>query len=195
MEGLVMASVKLNPVLEGIHGKVGDLVFKRYEDEVIIARKPDHVTQPNTPAQVAVKERFKLAAFYGKTANADPATKAIYAGRAKEKHIPVFALMVADFFNAPVINEVDLSSYAGRTGDIIRIQASDDFEIRNVSVQMREPETGEEIDGGAAVLGPNNIWSFTAQSNIPPDHPFVIEVSATDRPGHKGTKTLTHTVH
>ena len=36
-----MAKVKLNPVLEQLRGQVGDLVFKRYGDEVVISRKPD----------------------------------------------------------------------------------------------------------------------------------------------------------
>jgi len=34
-----MARVKLNPILEGMRGQVGDLVFKRYGDGVIISRK------------------------------------------------------------------------------------------------------------------------------------------------------------
>ncbi len=89
---------------------------------------------------------------------------------------------------------MDLSTYVGQSGDLIRIRASDDFEVKGVSVQMREPETGEQIDGGDAVRGTDNIWVFTAQSTIPHDHPFVIEVSATDRPGHKTVKTQTHTV-
>ena len=55
-------------------------------------------------------------------------------------------------------------------------------------------DLGEEIDGGPAVLGPDNVWVYTAQANIPQNHPFVIEVTATDRPGHKAVNTQTHTV-
>ena len=36
-----MARVKLNPILEQVRGQVGDLVFKRYGEGVIISRKPD----------------------------------------------------------------------------------------------------------------------------------------------------------
>ena len=36
-----MAKVKLNPTLEAIQGKVGDLVFKRWEGDEIVARMPD----------------------------------------------------------------------------------------------------------------------------------------------------------
>ena len=189
-----MAKVKLNPVVLDVHGKMGDIVFKQFEDRTIIARKGQS-HQPNSPAQLAVRERFRLAAFYGKTAFADPVTRAAYAGKAKNKRTRVFAMMVGDFFNAPVVDEVDLSAYAGRSGDVIRVRASDDFEVTGVSVQMREPSSGEPLDGGAAVRGADNVWVFTAQSNIPHDHPFVIEVSATDRPGHKTSNTQTHTIH
>jgi len=36
-----MAKVKTNPIIEQLRGKVGDLVFKRYGDEVVLTRVPD----------------------------------------------------------------------------------------------------------------------------------------------------------
>ncbi len=86
-----MANVKLNPVLDGVHGMIGDLIFKQYQDQTVLARKPDAVHQPNSAAQLAVREKFRLAAFYGKTAIADPTTKALYAAKSKQKGVPVFA--------------------------------------------------------------------------------------------------------
>jgi len=52
-----MAEVKLNPVMEQIRGKVGDLVFRRYEDEVVIARKPDLSGRTPTPGQRRLRGR------------------------------------------------------------------------------------------------------------------------------------------
>ena len=49
-----MAKVKLNPILERVRGTVGDLVFKRYEDEVVITRKPDFEGVAPTAAQQAL---------------------------------------------------------------------------------------------------------------------------------------------
>ena len=77
-----------------------------------------------------MREQFKLAAGYGKAALADPATKALYETVAKGKGIPVFALTIADFFNAPAVDEIDLSAYTGKAGETIRVRASDDFEVR-----------------------------------------------------------------
>ena len=36
-----MAKVTLNPIIDAIHGKVGDLVFKRWEDQEIVSKMPD----------------------------------------------------------------------------------------------------------------------------------------------------------
>jgi hypothetical protein len=88
---------------------------------------------------------------------------------------------------------VDLSAYTGQTGQVIRVRATDDFEVTGVSVKMRETDTGEEIDGGDAVKGSDGTWAFTAQATIPNGHTFAIDVTATDRPGNKTVKTLTHT--
>jgi len=54
-----MAKVRLNPILEQVRGKVGDLVFKRSGEEVIISRKPDFSERqlseahPSTPPRSA----------------------------------------------------------------------------------------------------------------------------------------------
>jgi hypothetical protein len=144
-----------------MRGKVGDLGFKRFENQTVVARVPDHVHQPNSAAQLAVREKFRQATVYAKAAIADPAIKALYAEKAKAKHVPTFALMIADFFKAPVIDDVDLSAYTGATGSVIRVRATDDFEVTGVSVQLREPDTGDPIDGGDAVKATDGTWVAT----------------------------------
>jgi hypothetical protein len=148
-----MARVKLNPVLEGIRGQVGDLVFKRYGDEVVISRKADPTGKPPSEAQLAHRERFREAALYGKLVMADPERKALYEEEAAAKGQPVFSLTLADFFNAPSVDEVDLSGYAGQVGDAIVIRAHDDFDVAGVSVTLTEAG-GAALESGAAVETP-----------------------------------------
>ena len=57
-----MAKIKLNPVMEAMRGSIGDLVFRRFGEEVVVGRKPDPSVHPPTPGQQAVRERFRLAA-------------------------------------------------------------------------------------------------------------------------------------
>jgi hypothetical protein len=183
-----MAKVKLNPVLEGFHGAVGDLVFRKYGEEVIVGRKPDPTGKAPTPGQLAVREQFRLAAVYGKAVLADPVSKALYTTEAKAKGIPAFALALADFFNEPTVDEVDLSAYAGAVGDVIRIRAHDDVAITGVAVSIRAVD-GTVLEQGPASSGNDGVFQYTATRALTPGQQVSIEVTATDRPGHHTLKT------
>ena len=179
-----MAKVKLNPILEQISGQVGDLVFKRYGDEVVVARKPDLEGLEPSEAQLAQRERFREAAFYGKMVMADPETKAIYEEVARAKGQPLFSLLVADFFNAPSVDVVDLSGYTGAAGDEIVIRARDDFDVVGVSVALTDAD-GNPIESGEATETPpdSGRWIYTATAAVTTGTTVRIAVTATDRPG------------
>ena len=73
------AKVKLNPVLEQMRGPVGDLVFKRYLDAVIVGSKPDRSGVQPTEVQLQHLARFRQAVLYRQLMMADPEKKALYA--------------------------------------------------------------------------------------------------------------------
>ena len=187
-----MAKIKLNPVMEAMRGSIGDLVFKRYGEEVIVGRKPDPSQHPPTVGQQAVREQFRLAAVYGKTVMADPATKAVYEVAAKGKGTPVFALTIADFFNEPTVDEIDLSTYTGHAGETIRIRAHDDVEVTGVAVAIRGPG-GQALEQGVTTAAADGTWTYQTTTTVAEGQTVVIEVTATDRPGHKTTKTQAKT--
>lgn len=184
--------VKMNPWLEQAHGKSGDLVFKKYGNEVIIARRAQP-HEPNTPAQQAVKQNFKLAAVYGKTVMANPTELATYKARAKELGKPVFSVIVADFLTAPVVDEIDLSQYGGQTGDVIAIRAHDDVQVTGVQVQVRDTNGTVLEQGSATQSATDGVWQYTATTNLTTGQQVAIDVSATDLPGHTGMLEKTAT--
>jgi hypothetical protein len=184
-----MAKVKLSSALIRARGKMGNVVFRKYHDEVIMAQVPDMSGVTPTAKQAAHRGRFKLGVLYGRTVLADPVKKAIYEATAKAKGIPVFALTVADFMRAPVVDQVDLSAYTGKAGETIRITASDDFEVAGVGVAIHDT-AGAVLEQGAATLA-DGVWNYVTTANLPPGQQVSIEVTATDRPGPKTTKTQT----
>ena len=74
-----MAKVKLNPILVELHGKVGDMVFRRTRNGgVSLIRKADMSNVKWSPAQVANRQRFREAAAYAKQLLADPQVRVTY---------------------------------------------------------------------------------------------------------------------
>jgi hypothetical protein len=186
-----MAKVKLNPVIDALQGKVGDLVFKRWEGEDIVSKMPDRTGIEPSVSQLAQMEKFRLAAIYGKAVLADQASHAIYADAAARRGIPMFALTVGDFLNAPAVDEIDLSAYTGKAAEVIRVRASDDMEVKGVTVEIRKQD-GTLLEGGPAVWkAASGSWEYTTTTALTQGQAVSIDVSATDRPGHKGTKSET----
>jgi hypothetical protein len=100
--------------------------------------------------------------------------------------VPVFALTVADFLNAPAVDEIDLSAYTGKAGETIRITASDDFGVAGVAVAIHDTY-GAVLEQGAATAT-DGVWNYVTTTSLPAGHQVSIDVTATDRPGHRTTK-------
>jgi hypothetical protein len=184
-----MAKVKLAPAVEAIHGHVGAMLFKRWENEEIVGKMPDRTGVVPTANQLAQQEKFRLAAIYGKAAIADPETKQLYTDVAKGRGVPVFALMVADFLNASAVDQVDLSAYTGKADEPIRARVSDDLQVTAVSVAIRS-QSGDILEQGAAVKGADGLtWTYTTTTALAEGQAVAIEVTATDKPGNVATKT------
>ena len=74
-----MTKAKLNPVLMELHGKMGDLVFRRMRNGgTSVIRRADMSKVKWSPAQVANRQRFREAVAQARLALADPTQKAKY---------------------------------------------------------------------------------------------------------------------
>ncbi|MFM1770764.1 MAG: hypothetical protein RJA22_3293 [Verrucomicrobiota bacterium] len=184
-----MASAKLSPILDRVRGKIGSLVFRRFGQGTVLQRTPETTGQPSSPAQTAQRERFKLAAAYARMVMADPTLKAVYAPRAKNKGIGLFAVCMTDYLVAPEVLDIDLSRYTGNTGETLGITAIDDFEVTEVNVAMTLAN-GQVLESGPASLDPARArWVYTTTAAAPAGQSVSIEVTALDRPGNKTRRT------
>jgi hypothetical protein len=118
---------------------------------------------------------------------ADPAKRVLYEEFAKASGKPVFSMTVADFFNAPAVDEVDLSGYTGASGDAIVVRAHEDFEVIGVQVNITDAN-GQAIESGSAVESPAKSGRrvYTATAAVATGTNVRISVAASDRPGGKG---------
>lgn len=186
-----MARVKLNPIIDQLSGKVGDLVFRTYGGDTIVARTPDLSGVEPTPGQVAQRARFRDAAFYGRVVLADPPARAFYETVAANRDQPLFSLIVGDYLNAPEVDAIDTAAYTGAVGDPITVRAHDDVEVTEVGVTIVD-DSGAELESGAAVAD-GGRWRYDAQTAVASGTEVTITARALDRPGNAGELAATVT--
>ena len=105
----------------------------------------------------------------------------MYEAAAKERNMPIFAVIVADYFNAPVIHNVDLSGYNGEAGNVFDVTVTDDFAVASVQVKISD-EQGNVIESGLATENNDGSspWCYSVQNTF--TEPVTVEVVAADYP-------------
>jgi hypothetical protein len=186
-----MAKCELDLALQGIQGKLGNLVYRRTSAGMVLARRPRFTATP-TAAQTAVRELFRSAAAFGRLVRDNPALRARYDAAARAKGTRFYPFAVADYLNPPEVVAIDASGYHGVLGQSFTVQAYDDFEVVSVSVWVGS------VGGDTYVEGPANLvdggWKFTPASTVDVGEVVVIKATATDRAGRTGMRSVNHTI-
>jgi hypothetical protein len=184
-----MAKQKGNVVTHGLSGKIGDLlIFRQRAGKTVVAKVPV-VNHKATEAQLAQRHRFQRAILYasGVAAN-NPALAEAYAGKAKPGQT-FRNLAIADYLHAPDIEMIDLSGYQGKPGDVIRIEVTDDFAVREVKVVITNPDGSLVEEGFAQPEAVGYEWRYTAMATNDDLSGDRIEVFASDTPGNIAKRT------
>jgi len=185
-----MASSEKNLGTEGLTGTVANFVFRhrKADGKTFVQHLPGKRSGTPTADQLAVQEKFQRAVIYGKAQMGDPAKKTAYKEKAKPGE-SAYNVAVADYFNAPHIEDVDVSAYTGHPGSTITIKAVDDFAVIKVDVHIAS-STGTLIEEGSAIVVVDDplTWIYTATATNPSLTGDKITVTAWDNPGNKGAK-------
>ena len=176
-----MARVTHNLLLQGISGKVGPLVVRQVGGQTVVqAAEAKAARAPRSPRQQAHLNRFYQAQLYAKAQLRDPAVEALYATRTDDRRRSAYAVAVADFMHAPKIIGLDTRAYHGRPGDVLRVQATDDFAVVGVHLCLLAA-SGALLEEGEAILQADGCWHYLVQQA---QVPATCEVTAHDRPGN-----------
>jgi hypothetical protein len=177
-----MAKQTGNIIMHGASGMLGgQIVIRRRKGHVILSQAPTASKKDPSEAQLAHQKLFQRAVLYGKKVMASPSLEAEYKARAKDLE-NAYNVAVADMLHAPNIAEIDVTNYYGHVGDTIRIQATDDFEVKQVTVTIHNSD-GSLVEEGEAVRQDNVIdWIYTATSENAETNGDRIEIRAYDRP-------------
>jgi len=148
-----MAKVIRNPVMQGISGAVGNLVFRQMPDgSTYVSAKPDFSHRKFSEGQKEHQSRFQRAVAYAReAAKSQPIYGELAAGTIKSAYN--FAL--SDWFNPPVIH------CSERRDGLIRVEASDNVMVTQVVITILD---GDEnvIEKGEAVKVDERWWEYAA---------------------------------
>lgn len=94
-----MAKLRLSPLILEVHGKMGDLVFRRTRNGgMSIIKRADMSDVKWSKAQSTHRHRFREAIADAKQAMADPARKKAYEKAGLKTGRRAFEMAVSDYF-------------------------------------------------------------------------------------------------
>jgi len=95
-------------------------------------------------------------------------------------------VVVADWYHAPEVNEIDLVGWAGGVGEVLRAHARDDVQVETVQFVIAT-EDGTLVEAGAATPEDGGSWWRYETTVDHPGGPAKVVVTARDLPGHAGS--------
>ncbi|WP_295121224.1 hypothetical protein [uncultured Chitinophaga sp.] len=173
-----------NPISHGCSGKFGKHVVLRVRNgETLICAAPPPRPGKGTPAQEAARLRFSKANDYALMVMARPDLEPIYKA-ASTPAKSVHNLAVSDYFHAPEITALNISEYNGLPGDMIRIDAIDNFMVKSVSVSIYN-QNNILVESGMAVQQAGARWEYAATTLQEYTGGYRVCVAAKDYPGNE----------
>lgn len=176
-----MAKIRKNIIIQGFSGTLGDqLVIKQDKAGRTILAVPPTVDPDRTfsEAQQAQHGRFREAAAYAKDAKAQD----VYQTKAKGTPQTPYNVAMADWFHAPEVNEIDVSTWNGDAGDVIRIQAQDNVQVSQVTVVILDASNAVIEQGAAVRQADPRWWHYTTTGDT--SNGTQIVAAARDLPGN-----------
>jgi hypothetical protein len=174
---------KDNILTDGYSGRFGNLIFRRWGKKTVISMVPDYRNRKWSKAQKENRKRFSDAMAYSRKALVDPEMRRYYRKRAKGMQT-VWNVAVADYMKKPEIREVDLSSYRGKKGDTIQVNAQDNYRVAAVIVTILNAQGLETESGLAVEMLSQGCWIYKVMAPVPGWEKGRIVVRVTDSPGN-----------
>jgi hypothetical protein len=181
-----MAQVR-NNATDRMSGKVDQFVYRNRNGKTVAARKPDRSRVPASAQQEAVRTKFRMATRYAKSVMNDTQKLALYAEKLTEGKT-IHNLVVADYFDAPGIEDINTFGYAGNINDKIIIKVDDKFPIAMVHVKIERGDGSVVEQGLAAATLSSEQWEYTCTAANTAVIGSKVIITALDLPGNMTEK-------
>ena len=157
-----MAKINNNLITEGFTGMLGKQVVFKKRLGTRYAAAPPTINENSKPtaAQQLNRDKHARSTDYAKGAIKDPDIKAMYQAVAIGGQ-SAYNVAWLDARHAPKVSAIVTNAYKGNTGDIIFVEASDNFKVTAVKVSIYAGDA--LIEEGNAIVTPGNLlWVYTA---------------------------------
>lgn len=183
-----MAKVIGNMLVSHLSGTVGNLNFyDRKGKTVVRGAKRKGSMKKSTAGQIALQDRFTIAASHAMRAMEDPDLKFYYASMARGGQT-AYNMALKDAMTVPQISEIDFGCYNGLPGDKITIWARNFFKVYQIHVKIYN-EADVLIEEGSAVENMTPmVWTYQAIKELGTRKGKVV-ISAVNIPGKVTTVT------
>jgi hypothetical protein len=182
-----MARIIGNPIMMGASGKFANVTTYRRQKSgnVIMGKINRGSTVPATEKQKEVQSRFKRSIAYAKAALLDPELLKLYRGLATDDQ-SAYNVAVRDAARPPRIVNVNTSAYQGQPGNMLKIEAVDDYKVMSVHVSIATAD-GVLVEQGEALYNAGSLqdWLYTVTGVNAALAGSIITVTAKDRPGNE----------
>lgn len=178
-----------------VSGLFGDSVtVRKANNRVVVENRPKRTGKKRrlTENEENQRERFREASRYASSVQQDEALRAIYAARKRGKYESAYTVALADFHNPPKISAIEVHPREVGDKDEIQVNASDDFMVVRVTVEIVDTN-GRPIEKGEATQNQDkyiNGWFSIPSLAQPIKRGMRITAAAYDRPGNRTVKEL-----
>jgi hypothetical protein len=145
-----------------------------------------------TENEIAQQDHFKQAARYASFVQNNEELNVLYAARKRSKYESAYTVALADFHNAPKISDLIVNKEETDDKDEIQVNASDDFMVMRVSVEIFAAD-GSLIERGNATQNTEkyiDCWFYIPAVAQPTQPGMKIIATAYDRPGNKTAREI-----
>ena len=161
-----MAISDINVITHGYHGKIGNVVIRRWAGKSVISSLPSTCFRKWSKAQKENRRHFRDAMLWARETLQDPVRHDHYRKKAKRGQT-AWNAAVSDYLKGLRIDHADLSNYRGRIGDEIRITPRDWRRVQAVIVTIFSVQ-GFLLETGPAIhLQGQNGWIYKATEQNP----------------------------
>jgi hypothetical protein len=125
--------------------------------------------------------KFKCASSYARGAVLSPAKRNYYEQKAKDLKLPsAYTAAMMDYLRKGEVTGLDVRSYRGRAGDVIRLKIEKkDFSVNEVKAAIYTME-GKLMESGSVIKKSDTIFEYASKKNIPFHLALVLRVTLCD---------------